>query len=94
LSVLPGNAISQIFRPLIDSFFSSQLLSNMLVLRSGIKKCHRDIIIIGLSAVGKAKMREWIQMNRERFTDYLADKDIFKASFKFVSSLSETKKRR
>lgn len=50
--------------------------------------------IASFQPMGKAEMREWIQINREHATEYLADKDIFKASVKFVSSLSETEKRR
>jgi hypothetical protein len=50
--------------------------------------------IISFQPMGKTKMREWIQINRQHSTEYLADKDIFKASVKFVSSLSETRKRR
>lgn len=50
--------------------------------------------IISFQPIGKAKMKEWIQINREEASDYLDDKDIFKASVRFVSSQSEIKKRR
>jgi hypothetical protein len=36
-------------------------------------------------------MKEWIQVKREESSDYLDDKDIFKASVRFVLSQSEIK---
>lgn len=48
--------------------------------------------IISFQPMGKAKMREWIQINREQSSDYRGDEDVFKASIRFVSSLLETKK--
>lgn len=47
--------------------------------------------IISFKPMGKTKMREWIQINREKSSDYLDDEDIFKKSIRFVSSLSETR---
>ena len=41
--------------------------------------------------LGRAKMREWIQINRERSEDYLKDQEIFDFSIKFVSSLASKK---
>jgi hypothetical protein len=35
--------------------------------------------------MGRAKMKEWVQINRLEPNDYLKDKDIFSASINFVS---------
>ncbi|HML05456.1 MAG TPA: hypothetical protein VK426_06765 [Methanobacterium sp.] len=43
--------------------------------------------IIHFQPLGRRKMREWIQINRENSKDYLKDKEIFDISIKFVSSL-------
>jgi hypothetical protein len=43
--------------------------------------------IIQFQPLGRAKMREWIQINREKSEDYLNDQEIFVSSIKFVSSL-------
>ena len=40
------------------------------------------------------KMREWVQINRENSEDYLEDQEIFDASIEFVSSITETKKKK
>jgi TfoX/Sxy family transcriptional regulator of competence genes len=34
--------------------------------------------------MGRAKMKQWIQINRQELDDYLKDKDIFNASIDFV----------
>ena len=33
------------------------------------------------------KMREWVQINREKSEDYLKDKEIFNESIKYVASI-------
>ncbi len=38
---------------------------------------------------GKAKMREWIQINRKRSADYIKDQDILRKSFEFVCNTEE-----
>jgi hypothetical protein len=48
--------------------------------------------IIHFQPLGRAKMREWIQINRGRSADYLKDQEIFDSSIKFVSSLASKKK--
>jgi TfoX/Sxy family transcriptional regulator of competence genes len=40
--------------------------------------------IINFQPMGRAKMRQWIQINRQKPNDYLKDKDIFKASIDYV----------
>ncbi len=45
--------------------------------------------ITSFQPMGRPKMREWIQLNRKRSSDYVKDKDIFLASAKFVSTLSK-----
>ena len=47
--------------------------------------------IIHFQPMGRRKMREWIQINRENSKDYLNDKTIFEASIKFVSSIAGKK---
>ena len=37
--------------------------------------------------LGRKKMREWIQINKERSEDYLKDQDVFESSVKYVSTL-------
>jgi len=37
------------------------------------------------------KMREWIQINRNKTEDYLKDREIFDKSIEFVASLSNIK---
>ena len=44
--------------------------------------------IIHFQPLGRRKMREWIQINRENSNDYLKDKEIFDISIKFVSSIA------
>lgn len=39
---------------------------------------------------GKPKMKEWIQINRPRASDYKKDVGIFRASFDFVKQLYKT----
>lgn len=48
--------------------------------------------IVYFQPLGRAKMKEWIQINRKKSQDYLKDKEIFKQSIKFVSSLAQKKK--
>lgn len=45
--------------------------------------------IVHFQPMGRAKMREWIQINRENPEDFLKDIDIFKTSMDFVASLME-----
>ena len=44
--------------------------------------------IIPFQPLGRAKMKEWIQINRENSEDYLYDQEIFDISIKFVSTLT------
>jgi hypothetical protein len=48
--------------------------------------------IIHFQPLGRAKMREWIQLNREKSEDYLKDQEVFDISIKFVSILGSKKK--
>lgn len=43
--------------------------------------------IIHFQPLGRHKMKEWIQMNRENPEDYLKDAEIFERSVSFVASL-------
>jgi len=43
--------------------------------------------IVPFQPMGR-KMREWIQINREKSEDYLKDRDIFEKSIKYVASLA------
>ena len=45
--------------------------------------------IVHFQPMGRVKMREWIQINRDNPEDYLKDIDIFKTSMDFVASLME-----
>jgi hypothetical protein len=36
-------------------------------------------------------MKEWIQINRQRFEDYRNDLEIFQLSVKFVGNLTKTR---
>jgi hypothetical protein len=47
--------------------------------------------IINFQPLGRAKMREWIQINREISEDYLKDQEIFDISIKYVSTLASKK---
>ena len=47
--------------------------------------------IIHFQPLGRPKMREWIQINREKSDDYLNDQEIFDTSIKFVSALGNKK---
>jgi TfoX/Sxy family transcriptional regulator of competence genes len=40
--------------------------------------------IINFQPMGRAKMKQWIQINRQKPDDYLKDKEIFKASLDYV----------
>ncbi|MGZ7043429.1 MAG: MmcQ/YjbR family DNA-binding protein [Methanobacterium sp.] len=48
--------------------------------------------IIPFQPLGRRKMREWIQINREKSEDYLKDEKIFEISIEFVSALASKKK--
>jgi TfoX/Sxy family transcriptional regulator of competence genes len=41
--------------------------------------------------LGKPKMKEWIQINRQRSEDYRNDLEIFQLSLEFVGNLTKTK---
>jgi hypothetical protein len=43
--------------------------------------------IVPFQPMGR-KMREWVQINRNKSEDYLKDQEIFDASIEFVSSLA------
>lgn len=43
--------------------------------------------IVPFQPMGR-KMREWVQINRDKSEDYLKDRDIFEASIEFVASLA------
>ena len=45
--------------------------------------------IVHFQPMGRAKMREWIQINRENPEDFLKDIEIFKTSIDFVASLAK-----
>jgi hypothetical protein len=47
--------------------------------------------IIPFQPLGRRKMRQWIQINREDSSQYLDDKDIFLESVKFVAGLADVK---
>jgi hypothetical protein len=47
--------------------------------------------IINFQPLGRAKMREWIQINREISEDYLKEQEIFDISIKYVSTLASKK---
>ena len=44
--------------------------------------------IVHFQPLGRRKMREWIQINRNHSRDYLKDQEIFDASVEFVLSLA------
>ena len=46
--------------------------------------------VVPFEPMGK-KMREWIQINRNKSEDYLKDREIFDKSIEFVASLSNIK---
>ncbi|MGC9445107.1 MAG: hypothetical protein ACP5E9_09320 [Candidatus Methanospirareceae archaeon] len=60
------------------------------------EKVANDLIgkegIIYFQPLGRAKMKEWIQINREKSEEYLKDQEIFEKSIKFVSILGSKKK--
>jgi len=43
--------------------------------------------IVHFQPMGRARMKEWIQINRENPADYLKDVEIFETSMIFVESL-------
>ena len=45
--------------------------------------------IINFQPLGRAKMKEWIQINRENPSDYSKDKEILKASIEYVSKIAK-----
>ena len=47
--------------------------------------------IVPFQPMGKPKMKEWIQINRQRSEDYRNDLEIFQLSVEFVSNLAKTK---
>ena len=50
--------------------------------------------IVHFQPMGRRKMREWIQINRNNSEDYLKDQGIFDASVEFVSSIAKTNLRK
>ena len=50
--------------------------------------------IIYFKPMGRAKMREWIQINREKSEDYRNDQEIFDISIRFVSMLANKKQKK
>ena len=42
--------------------------------------------------LGRKKMREWIQIDRDRSEEYMKDEPIFQTSVEYVSSIGEKKK--
>jgi hypothetical protein len=46
--------------------------------------------IIPFEPMGR-KMREWIQINREKSEDYLKDREIFEESIRYVASIAGIK---
>ena len=48
--------------------------------------------IVYFQPMGRAKMKEWIQINREKPTDYLEETEIFETSMSYVASLGKNKK--
>jgi len=46
--------------------------------------------VVPFEPMGK-KMKEWIQINRNKSEDYLKDKEIFDKSIEFVASLTNIK---
>jgi hypothetical protein len=53
-----------------------------------VKKLVNKPGMIYFQPLGRPKMKEWIQINRENPSDYLRDVDIFKISMSFVSSIN------
>jgi hypothetical protein len=47
--------------------------------------------IIHFQPLGRRKMREWIQINRENPEEYRGDREIFESSIQYVSSLATSK---
>lgn len=44
--------------------------------------------IVHFQPLGRKKMREWIQINKQNSKDYLKEKEIFDASIEFVASIA------
>ena len=49
--------------------------------------------VVPFQPFGKPKMREWIQINRPRSSDYRKDMDVFRAAVAFVSQIQATTRR-
>lgn len=49
--------------------------------------------VVPFQPYGKPKMREWIQINRARSSDYRKDMDIFRTAVAFVSQVQTAKRR-
>jgi hypothetical protein len=47
--------------------------------------------IVHFQPMGRARMKEWVQINRENPEDYLKDEEIFETSMSFVASLGSKK---
>ena len=47
--------------------------------------------IVHFQPLGRRKMKEWIQINRERSEDYLKDRETFESSVRYVRALSSRK---
>lgn len=47
--------------------------------------------IVSFQPMGKPKMKEWIQINRQRSEDYRNDLEIFQRSVEFVGNLTKTR---
>jgi len=47
--------------------------------------------IIPFVPLGRRRMKEWVQINREGSKEYLKDQEIFESSVKYVSSLRDKK---
>jgi TfoX N-terminal domain len=46
--------------------------------------------IVPFQPLGKPKMKEWVQINRQRSEDYRNDLEIFQLSVEFVGNLTKT----
>lgn len=46
--------------------------------------------IIPFQPMGRAKMKEWIQINRTSSEEYLQDMSVFEASMRFILSLEKS----
>jgi hypothetical protein len=50
--------------------------------------------VVPFQPLGKAKMKEWIQINRTRSSDYEKDLDVFRASIDFVSKMQNVRRKK